>query len=71
MSQNRANTTLILQIEQYKPYSMTTNGKKPNKHTHNGKKQRTNKQTKNNNKRKKKKRVERSCDVVLNLANMG
>jgi hypothetical protein len=26
---------------------------------------------KNNNKRKKKKRVERSCDVVLNLANMG
>jgi hypothetical protein len=44
-----------------------------------GKKQHTNKQTKNNNKRKKnnkkntpkKKRVERSCDVVLNPANMG
>ena len=33
MDQNRANTTLILQIEQYKPYTMTTNGKK-RKQTH-------------------------------------
>ena len=55
MSQNRANTTLILQIEQYKPYSMTTNGKKPNKHTHNGKKQRTHKQTKKQQQKKEKK----------------
>jgi hypothetical protein len=36
---------------------MTTNGKKPNKHTHNGKKQRTNKQTKKQQQKKEKKNV--------------
>jgi hypothetical protein len=62
---DRANTTLILQIEQYKPYTMTTNGKK-SKQTHTQWKKNNAQINKQNTitKERKKKRVERSCDVV-------